>query len=790
MVFDPTSFPKVLTLYLELSQYPILAPRIRSRMRKELFAKGVISAEAFEEEVREKAIQSQQREGLEDPIGQEPPEVWTRRVSIIRDQLTDFYFAYNLPHERFEAIARQVLTERLPSQDVVLSFHPELAPWDMLFSQGESYEALPPEKRNQVEHHLQEIKVVLIKAMISDHLKYLGIAKRWFDVSDLNRIRERRIGRGKIGGKAAGVMLAECVLRKSAEPELLERLRIPRSWFVGADLFYQYTQLNGLLDYANQKYRNEDDIREYYPSIVDAFMSGSFPEEVVDGLKRILEEAGDAPLIVRSSSLLEDSFGTSFAGKYESYFCPNQQSPMENLSQLLDAIRRVYAGVYNPDVLLYRRRMGLVDYDERMAILIQEVQGRTVGRYYLPDAAGVAFSRNQFTWSPRIDRAAGFMRLVWGLGTRAVETIGGDYPRLVALSHPNLRPESDPKEIRRYSQHKVDVIDLEGNTFDTLNVDEVLAASPPYLRWMAQYYQEGDLRDLVSRPLNLDPDSIVVTFDALLRRTEFPGLIQQALKTLETAYLGPVDVEFALTLEDGDGASPRANLHLLQCRPQSRLQTEEEVELPQELSQEDIIFVVRRLVPDGRILNVRYVVYVNESGYASLKGTAERKLLAGLIGRLNKRLENERYILIGPGRWGSVNPELGVPVTYGDIYHARALIELFSEDTTPEPSYGTHFFQDLVEAQIYPLALGLQDPGAVFNHAFFESSPNVLAKLIPEAGPMQGLVHVIDVPASAAGAHLEVVMNGEAETGIAYLRRGSWAEERSRQRQATTAEGR
>ncbi len=402
----------------------------------------------------------------------------------------------------------------------------------------------------------------------------------------------------------------------------------------------------------------------------------------------------------------------------------------------------------------------------------------------------MAFSRNQFTWSPRIDRAAGFMRLVWGLGTRAVETIGGDYPRLVALSHPNLRPESDPKEIRRYSQHKVDLIDLERNVFDTLDVDQVLAASPPFVRWIAQIYQNGDLRDLVSRPLNLDPDSIVVTFDSLLRRTEFPGLVHQALKTLETAYLGPVDVEFTLTLEDGDGPAPKANLHLLQCRPQSRLQTEEEVELPQDLPQEEVIFVVRRLVPDGRISNIRYVIYVTEAGYASLKGSAERKLLAGLIGRLNKRLEDERFILIGPGRWGSVNPELGVPVTYGDIYHARALIELFSGDTTPEPSYGTHFFQDLVEAQIYPLALGLQDPGAVFNHDFFETSPNVLAELIPDAAQMESLVRVIDVPASAAGAHLEVVMNGDAETGIAYLKRASLGEDLSRQRQPSTAEGR
>ena len=153
---------------------------------------------------------------------------------------------------------------------------------------------------------------------------------------------------------------------------------------------------------------------------------------------------GKTPLIVRSSSLLEDNFGTSFAGKYASHFCPNQGTLKENLRDLTLAIRRTYASVSSPDALFYRRRMGLIDYDERMAILLQTVQGQTYRHYLFPTLAGVAFSYSPVVWSPRLRREEGFVRLVLGMGTRAVERVGEDYVRLINLSHPMLRPEIDP----------------------------------------------------------------------------------------------------------------------------------------------------------------------------------------------------------------------------------------------------------------------------------------------------------------------------------------------------------
>lgn len=765
MATEPDDFPRVLRLYLELNRYPILAPHIRERMRQELFARGVIAREAFEAEVHQKAIESQQREGLDDPLRQEPPDQWNARLDITREHLTDFYFAYNLPHDLLETIVRQVLAGRIPAQDVVLTFHPELAPWDMLFAQGEAYEALPAEERPRVAHHLQEIKVVLIKAMISDHLRYVGLAKEWFDIADLKAIRARRFGRGKIGGKAAGMMLAERILRKSAGEEVSSRLRAPESWFIGADVFRQFTQLNDLLRFADQKYKSEREIRADFPLIREKARGGQFPQEVTGGLRRILAQVGQAPLIVRSSSLLEDNFGTAFAGKYESHFCPNQGSPDDNLHKLLMAISRVYASVYGPDVLLYRRRMGLVDYDERMAILIQEVQGRQDGRYFLPDAAGVAYSRNQFRWHPRIDRRAGFLRLVWGMGTRAVEQLAGDYPRLVALSHPDLRPESDPRRIRHYSQQLVDLIDIETNTFRSLPVTEVLRADTPNLRLLAQRVQDGTLQDIISLPLALDTRELVLTFDGLLRRTAAPAMLRAMLSALESAYGGPVDTEFVLKLDETGGPP---TICLLQCRPQSQLESEA-VHLPADVPVDRRLFVSRRIAPDGWVRGIRTIVYVLPAAYAALPSRALKVELARLIGRLNQRLAGESFILIGPGRWGSDNPDLGIPVGYGDIFNARALIEMAADESSPEPSYGTHFFQDLLEAHIYPLALAPSDPGAEFNRSFFEQSPNALATLLPDDANWESILRVIDVPAAAEGASVELVMDGDAGASMAYL---------------------
>ena len=482
MTLPSISVEKTQRIYLALAQYPILSTQIRHRMRRAIFEHGIISQSDFEDEVQQQAIQSQRREAIHDPYIEEPADVWELRLARLRDHLTDFYFAYNLPYELFEQIVRDTLAERgVGTHDLLVSFNPELAPQSMLFEQAAAIENLPPDERIAAEHHLREIKVVLIRTLISDQLAYVNIAKDWFTILDLHNIYEHRIGSGKIGGKAAGMLLARRILENVASHEFNTQLTIPESYFLGADVTYAFMAINNLMHWNDQKYKTEHDIRTDYPSIVEDFCAGKFPQETLDEMKALLDKVGQQPLIVRSSSLLEDNFGTSFAGKYESYFCPNQGTAEDNLRDLTQAIQLIYASILNPDALLYRRSKGLQDYDERMAVLIQVVQGERMGHYFLPMGAGVAFSRNQFRWSPQIRREDGFIRLVWGLGTRAVERVGNDYPRLVALSHPLLHPEATPALIDQYSQHFVDLIDLQDNLFKSLPVEDSIIRRLPLL---------------------------------------------------------------------------------------------------------------------------------------------------------------------------------------------------------------------------------------------------------------------------------------------------------------------
>jgi Pyruvate phosphate dikinase, AMP/ATP-binding domain len=769
MTLPSASGEKTLRIYLALAQYPILSTQIRARMRRAIFDRGLISQSDFEAEVHQQAIQSQEREALHDPLSEEPAEVWELRLSRHRDHLTDFYFAHNLPFELFEQILRDALSERgAHVHDLVVSFNPELAPQSMLFEQAAAIEKLPSNERTAAEPHLREIKVVLIRTLISDQLAYVNIAKDWFTIQDLREIHQHKIGSGKIGGKAAGMLLARRILLNVASPKLNARLTIPESYYLGADVTYAFMALNNLMHWNDQKYKIEQSIRDEHPLIVRDFLAGRFPQEALNDLRNLLSKVGNQPLIVRSSSLLEDNFGTSFAGKYESHFCPNQGTPEENLYQLSQAIQRIYASILNPDALLYRRSKGLQDYDERMAILIQVAQGERFGRYFLPQGAGVAFSRNQFRWNPQIRREDGFIRLVWGFGTRAVERLDNDYPRLVALSHPLLHPEASPRLINQYSQHLVDLIDLQDNQFKTLPVEKVLSNRYPVLRYIAQIYNDDFM--LPIRSNLLDGSCLVITHDELFRRTSLAEQFRELLSKLEESYHSPVDTEFTLRLNDPYSIRPEVEICLLQCRPQSQFK-ESKAQLPSSINPADVIFSTQRLVPAGRASGITHVIFVMPEAYFSLNTQTERAHVGHLISQLNAKMADINFITLGPGRWGTINPDLGVPIKYGDIYNTCALVEISAGNTspTPEPSFGTHFFQDLVEANIYPLAIYLEDPEVQFNRSFFNDTPNRLTDFLPKAKKYKNIIRLIEVASFRPAHQLELVMDADKGQALAYL---------------------
>jgi hypothetical protein len=263
----------------------------------------------------------------------------------------------------------------------------------------------------------------------------------------------------------------------------------------------------------------------------------------------------------------------------------------------------------------------------------------------------------------------------------------------------------------------------------------------------------------------------VVTFDGLLRRTAFPVLMKTILATLEKNYKSPVDTEFTAEIVDPQSIRPEVRITLLQCRPQSALNESDVVELPDSLVQQDIIFATGRMVPRGAVTGIHWVLFVPPEGYFSLTSPAERNRLERVIGRINGSLKDETFICVGPGRWGTSTPDLGVSIAYGDIYHTLALVELTGKGVGPdlEPSFGTHFFQDLMEAHIYPLNVNLDDRDCIFRRDFFYKTPNHLVDFLPAEGALQRSLRLIKVADFHPGNSLSLVMNDDLGRAVAFL---------------------
>ncbi len=621
------------------------------------------------------------------------------------------------------------------------------------------------------------IRVALIRRLFSTDLTYINTTKNRVRIIDFIEVLDHTIGpatgSGRLGGKAAGLFRAKKILESySARKDnvVLRNLKVPKTWYISSDAIFEFIHHNALEELLSIKYSDPDELRKEYSLLRQIFKSSLLPAGIMSGLNVALDQFGNVPLVVRSSSLLEDSVGSAFAGKYKSLFVANVGSKMERLEALADAIMEVYASVFSPDPIEYRRERGLLDFNEEMGIIIQEVVGKRVGKYYFPAFAGVAFSRNEFRWSPRIRREDGIVRLVTGLGTRAVDRTGQDFPMLLCPGQPGLRVNVTPEETIRYAQKHIDVINLENRRFETVLFDDLVKAhgsSYPVLSYIISLYKDGNLSPPMGSLFNVENEETVITFSRLLSRSPFPLLIQTILQILEKEIGVPVDVEFAYA---DDIQVP----YLLQCRPQSYSGEIGEVVVPDDVPEEDIVFTAGKYITSGICEGIEFVVYVDPVEYDRLESLEELIEVGHVVGRLNKVLPQRKFILIGPGRWGSRGDiKLGVKVGYADINNTAMLIEVarMKKGYMPDLSFGTHFFQDLVEAGIIYLPLYPDEPGIIFNEDFFMKSRNRLCKLVPGAKHLAKQIKVVQVSMESDGASLSVVMDGNTDSAIGYLTR-------------------
>jgi len=617
---------------------------------------------------------------------------------------------------------------------------------------------------------LNGIHVGLIRRFLTDQLEFISVAKEYIQTDEfldlIDRVIHSDASHGKLGGKSAGLLLAAAILRREGSADRpIGEVKVPRSWYVASEGLMSFIEYNDLDEVLKQKYREISQVRQEFPNIIQLFKNSRFPPEIVKGVSMILDEVGDNPLIVRSSSLLEDRMGSAFSGKYRSLFLANRGSKRERMSALLDAMTEVYASVFGPDPIAYRRERDLLDYHEEMAILIQEVVGTRLGDYFLPAVAGVAFSNNEFRWSPRIKRSDGLIRLVPGLGTRAVDRVGNDYPILAVPGQPGLKVNTTIEEVIRYSPRSVDVINLETNTFETHDLDDLLrkyGTDYPAFEQVFSMLKDEVLRKPV--PLLVDPerDTFVADLGGLIDSTPFVKHVGNILKILEETLGTPVDIEFA---HDG------TDFYLLQCRPQSFAGEDAPAPIPKDVAADDTLFTAHRYVSNGHVPDITHVVYVDPEGYAQLRDRADLMAVGKAVGKLNKLLPKRQFILIGPGRWGSRGDiKLGVNVTYSDINNTAMLIEVARKtgDYLPDPSFGTHFFQDLVESEIRYLPL-YPDDDSFLNMRLLHASHNLLTAMLPEYERLADVVRVIDVPSASGGRIIRVLMNSELDEAIAIL---------------------
>ncbi len=614
--------------------------------------------------------------------------------------------------------------------------------WDRLFIHAEEllHRTIHKEEKRKLLDHLCEI-------MISREERIRALARKHLTLEDLLNIKARLIGTGYIGGKAVGMLIARSMLLQDRSFDWHNCLEPHDSFFIGSDVFYTYIVENGWW-----KLRMDQKTREGYFEVAkvlrEKMLDGRFPEEIEEQFWRVIEYFGQSPIIVRSSSLLEDAFGNAFAGKYESIFCVNQGTPEERYRQFREAIRRVYASTLNEDALAYRLQRGLEKHDEQMALLVQRVSGSYRKDCFFPDLAGVGLSYNTFVWKKDMDPRAGMLRLVLGLGTRAVNRVENDYPRIVPLDAPLLRPHSGENDLRRYSQHDVDVLNISSNEFETIPAADVLSEDMNIrseLVGVRDYESEERLKERGRG----GQKKWILTFDGLLSENPFPQVMQKMLKTLELKYSYPVDIEFTVNFTRGDAFQ----INLVQCRP---LQTRGEgkgmqVVIPSDVPESQILFQSEGNFMGGSLVQpVKRLVYVDSEEYSRLS-LSEKYDIARLIGRLNRisRREECPAILLGPGRWGTTTPSLGVPVRFAEINQFVSLVEIayMTGSLMPELSFGTHFFQDLVETDIFYVALFPEREEFLFNVGLIREGENRLPLLLPECGRYEKTVFVRDVDA-------------------------------------------
>lgn len=536
----------------------------------------------------------------------------------------------------------------------------------------------------------------IFRVMFSKDEKIVELLQKYVSINDVLLIKNRMIGTGFIGGKAVGMILARKILGKDY-PEFSKYKEYHDSFYIGSDVFYEYIIYNGWWDiFVSQK--TEEGYFPFGEKLERLFLKGEFPPHILEKFIWMLSYYGQYPIVIRSSSLLEDGFGNAFAGKYESFFSCTSGPPQKRLEDFLVLLKKVYSSVMSKEALIYRKERGLDKTEETMSILVQRVSGSFHENLFFPDMAGVGLSYNTYVWHPDINPNDGMLRVVCGLGTRAVNTNDEDYSKLISLTSPKLSIHSNIDDIRKYSQKDADVLEINKTTkthFPLFKLIPILTEEAKYYLASRDYKAENLLNERGKK------DKVYyISFEKLITESDFIDVMKKILKTVEKAYKNPVDIEFTVNFFN----DKTYRINIVQCRP---LQTKSlggktiNSEIINNLA--PILKIEKNFMGGSVFYKLDKIIYLSEEKYKSLTNN-ERYALSRYIGNLNRNIhQGEKVALVLPGRIGTSTPSLGMPVNFSELNKMQVLVEVGFSDSelVPELSFGTHFFQDLVETGIF-----------------------------------------------------------------------------------------
>ena len=565
------------------------------------------------------------------------------------------------------------------------------------------------------------------------------LIKEHFAPEDYFEVHDRMVGTGMIGGKATGMLLSR-KLTQNLRPDIYDRIEPHDSFYIGSDVFYTYIVDNGFWE-LRVKQRTEEGYFALAAQMEDLLLHGQFSTAMKAEFRRLLEYYGNDPVIVRSSSILEDGFGNAFAGKYESVFCAGNGTVDERLETFENAIRTVYSSTMGLSALDYRRRRGLDKRDEQMAILVQRVSGSRYEHFYMPAAAGVGYSISPYRFSAE-HPSEGMLRLVMGLGTAAVDRRTGSYPRMIMLEDPSRNLLTSASDRHQFSQRLIDAVRFSSGEVEGFDPESVRREIPPYLARLLLSHDWDAERTFTDR--GIDRSIFYVSCDGLVKNKQLMEDMRGILRLLKEAYVYPVDIEYTINIApDGEYV-----IDLLQCRPLQQTREGDAVNVPA-LPAEQILLETQKVsMGFSRTFPVDLVVYIDPIRYYEMP-YRDKFRVRDLLSAVNWKLrgQGKRMLLLTPGRICTSSAELGVPSSFADISEFDMIAEISETRAgyVPELSYGSHIFQDLVEAEILYTAVFETQTTLHFAPSLLEPFSASLSDYAKDTGEMEGMDKILQV---------------------------------------------